>query len=257
VSQGRFVTPRPVNEKIRDYGPGAEDKRLLKQELERQTENPVEVPMIIGGREVRSEKTGRITCPHAHSRLLAVYHKGNAECAGRPIRAAFDKIAGCIEYARTSPDADIVIGGACDDTVGYFVRPTVITTTNPKFKGMEEEIFGPVLTVYIYDDERFEETLTQVDETSPYALTGSVFGKDRTRIRRALDRLVHAAGNMYINDKPTGAVVGQQPFAGGRLSGTNDKAGGYFNLLRWTSPHVVKENSLPPTDLDYPHMAEE
>jgi 1-pyrroline-5-carboxylate dehydrogenase len=122
---------------------------------------------------------------------------------------------------------------------------------------MAEEIFGPVLTVYVYDDRRFEETLALIDETSPYALTGSIFGKDRAMIRLALDRLSQAAGNVYINDKPTGAVVGQQPFGGGRLSGTNDKAGGYFNLLRWTSPQAVKENFLPPTNPFYPHMTEE
>ena len=151
----------------------------------------------------------------------------------------------------------MVIGGQCDDKVGYFIRPTVIMTSNPKFRGMEEEIFGPVLTVYVYDDRRFEETLTLIDETSPYALTGSIFGKNRGLIRLALDRLVQAAGNVYINDKPTGAVVGQQPFGGGRLSGTNDKAGGYFNLLRWTSPQAVKENFLPAREIAYPHMAEE
>jgi len=546
MPQGRFITPRPVNEKIRDYGPGSEDKRRLKLELKKQTETPVEIPMIIGGKEVLSGKTGRATCPHEHAKLIAVYHQGTADSAGRAIRAAaaaknawqrmpwedraaiflkaadlltgpyrytmnaatmlgqsktvfqaeidavceladylrfnvsyvcriysgqpeanppgswnqleyrpldgfvfaiapfnftsiggnlptapammgntvvwkpassavlsahyfmrilleaglpdgvinmlpgtgaeiadpvidhrdlagvhftgstatftriwhrvaenlkaglyrnyprlvgetggkdfilacpdaeldaltaglfrgafeyqgqkcsaasrayipaslwpevrgrleklaertrvgdvtdfrtfigavidraaFDKIAAYIEYARTSPEAEVVIGGECDDKVGYFIRPTVITTTNPKFSGMEEEIFGPVLTVFIYDDERFDETLTLVDETSPYALTGSIFGKNRAMIRTALNRLVHAAGNIYINDKPTGAVVGQQPFGGGRLSGTNDKAGGYFNLLRWTSPQAVKENFLPPTDVDYPHMAEE
>ena len=122
---------------------------------------------------------------------------------------------------------------------------------------MAEEIFGPVLTVYVYDESRFEETLALIDGTSPYALTGSIFGKDRARIRLALDRLVQAAGNIYINDKPTGAVVGQQPFGGGRLSGTNDKAGGYFNLLRWTSPQAIKENFLPPKEPFYPYMSEE
>jgi 1-pyrroline-5-carboxylate dehydrogenase len=546
MSQGRFITPRPFNERARDYGPGSEDKTLLKQELARQAGKPVEIPLIIGGKQVLSGRTGRVVCPHEHARTLAVYHKGDADSARRatraaaeakeawqrmpwedraaiflkaadlltgpyrPVmnaatmlgqsktvfqaeidavceladylrfnvsyvcriysgqpdvsppgnwnkleyrpldgfvlaiapfnftsiggnlptapammgntvvwkpsssavlsahyfmrilleaglpdgvinmvpgsgaevadpavddrdlagvhftgstatftaiwhrvavnlkaglyrnyprlvgetggkdfilaladaditalavalfrgafeyqgqkcsaasrayipaslwpevrarlaglaervkvgdvadfrtfmgavidRAAFEKVAGYIEYARTSPQAEVVIGGEVDDRVGYFIRPTVITTTSPKFRGMEEEIFGPVLTVFVYDDERFEETLTLVDETSPYALTGSVFGKDRTMIRRALDRLVNAAGNIYINDKPTGAIVGQQPFGGGRLSGTNDKAGGYFNLLRWTSPQAVKENFLPATDISYPHMAEE
>jgi 1-pyrroline-5-carboxylate dehydrogenase len=543
---GRFITPQPVNEKIRDYGPGSEDKRLLKQELKKQAENPLEIPMVIGGAAVKSGKTGRITCPHEHSRLLAVYHMGGPESVGRAIRAAtdaksawqrlpwedraaiflkaadllagpyrytinaatmlgqsktvfqaeidaaceltdylrfnvsyvcriysgqpevnppgnwnkleyrpldgfvfavapfnftsisgnlptapammgntvlwkpsstavlsahyfmqilleaglpegvinmipgsgaeianpvldhknlagvhftgstatftgiwtrvaenlgkglyrnyprlvgetggkdfilacpdasldeltvamfrgafeyqgqkcsaasrayipeslwpdvkgrlakmaasvrvgdvcdfrvfmgavidrtaFEKVAGYIAYARHSSEAEVVIGGECDDKAGYFIRPTVVRTTNPKFRGMVEEIFGPVLTVYVYDDRQFEETLTLVDETSPYALTGSIFGKDRAMIRLALDRLSQAAGNIYINDKPTGAVVGQQPFGGGRLSGTNDKAGGYFNLLRWTSPQAVKENFLPPKDIAYPHMEEE
>ena len=546
MSSGRFITPKPFNETIRDYGPGSEDKRLLKQELKRQAENPVEIPMIIGGREVRSGKTGRIACPHDHAKVLGAYHLGSSDGVGRAIRAAagaksawqrlpwedraavflkaadllagphryemnaatmlgqsktvyqaeidavceladylrfnvsyvcriytgqpeanppgswnkleyrpldgfvfaiapfnftsiggnlptapammgntvvwkpassavlsahyfmkilleaglpdgvinmvpgsgaemadpvidhrdlagvhftgstatftgiwhrvagnlknglyrnyprlvgetggkdfilacpdagldelavamfrgafeyqgqkcsaasrayipaslwrdvrarlstlaesvrvgdvtdfrtfmgavidraaFDRVAGYIKHARSSPEAEVVIGGQCDDKVGYFIRPTVIMTSNPKFRGMEEEIFGPVLTVYVYDDRRFEETLTLIDETSPYALTGSIFGKNRGLIRLALDRLVQAAGNVYINDKPTGAVVGQQPFGGGRLSGTNDKAGGYFNLLRWTSPQAVKENFLPAREIGYPHMAEE
>jgi len=546
MSSGRFITPKPFNEDIRDYGPGSEDKRLLKQELKKQAENPVEIPIIIGGREIRTGKTGRIACPHEHARTLGAYHMATSDAVGRAIsaaaaaknawqrlpwedraavflkaadllagphryemnaatmlgqsktvyqseidavceladylrfnvsyvcriysgqpeanppgswnkleyrpldgfvfavapfnftsiggnlptapammgntvlwkpastavlsahyfmkilleaglpdgvinmlpgtgaemadpvidhrdmagvhftgstatftgiwyrvagnlkngvyrnyprlvgetggkdfilacpdagvdalaaalfrgafeyqgqkcsaasrayipqslwpevrsrlskladgirvgdvadfrtfmgavidRAAFDKVAGYIAYARSSPEAEVAIGGPCDDKIGYFVRPTVITTSNPKFRGMEEEIFGPVLTVYVYDDRRFEETLTLIDETSPYALTGSIFGRNRGLIRLALDRLVQAAGNIYINDKPTGAVVGQQPFGGGRLSGTNDKAGGYFNLLRWTSPQAVKENFLPPTDIAYPHMAEE
>jgi 1-pyrroline-5-carboxylate dehydrogenase len=172
-------------------------------------------------------------------------------------RRAFDRITGYIEAARASSEAEIVVGGDYDDSLGFFIRPTVVTTTNPKFRGMEEEIFGPVLTVYVYDDARFEETLGLIDGTSPYALTGSIFGQDRRFVRAALDRLSQAAGNVYINDKPTGAVVGQQPFGGGRMSGTNDKAGGHFNLLRWVSPQAVKENFLPPRDPFYPHMSEE
>jgi 1-pyrroline-5-carboxylate dehydrogenase len=546
MPSGRFITPKPVNEQVRDYGPGSEDKRLLKLELARQAENPVEVPMIIGGAEVRSERTGRIACPHEHSRLLGAYHMGGPAAAARAIRAAaeakaawqgmpwedraaiflkaadllsgphrhainaatmlgqsktvyqaeidaaceltdylrfnvayvcriysgqpeanppgswnkleyrpldgfvfaiapfnftsiggnlptapamlgntvlwkpastavlsahyfmktlvaaglpggvinmipgtggdiadpviddrdlagvhftgstatftsiwarvagnlsrgayrnyprlvgetggkdfvlacpdadpdelavglfrgafeyqgqkcsaasrayipeslwpdvrdrlskmaasarvgdvrdfrtfmgavidraaYDKIAGYVAYARASRDAEIVIGGECDDRTGYFIRPTVVRTTDPKFRGMAEEIFGPVLTVYVYDERRYEETLALIDGTSPYALTGSIYGKDRAKIRLALDRLAQAAGNIYINDKPTGAVVGQQPFGGGRLSGTNDKAGGYFNLLRWTSPQAIKENFLPPKEPFYPHMSEE
>jgi len=172
-------------------------------------------------------------------------------------RSAYERITGYIEEARASGTAEVVVGGEADDTTGFFIRPTVIRTSEPKSRGMTEEIFGPVLTVYVYGDRRFEETLSLIDETSPYALTGSIFGRDRALIRLALDRLSQAAGNVYINDKPTGAVVGQQPFGGGRLSGTNDKAGGYFNMLRWTSPQAVKENFLPPKDPFYPHMSEE
>jgi len=546
MPSGRFITPRAVNERVRDYGPGSEDKRLLKQELKRQAENPVEVPIVIGGAPVRTGKTGRIACPHDHSRELGVYHQGTPETVARAIEAAaaakdawqrlpwedraavflkaadllagpyryamnaatmlgqsktvyqaeidaaceltdylrfnvsyvcriysgqpevspqgnwnkleyrpldgfvlavapfnftsiggnlptapammgntviwkpassavlsahyfmnilleaglpdgvinmvpgtggeianpaidhrdlagihftgstgtfiyiwdrvaanlgrrvyrnyprlvgetggkdfilacpdadidelavgllrgafeyqgqkcsaasrayipeslwpgvlarlskmaeearvgdvadfrsfmgavidlsaFKRITGYIEEARASSEAEIVIGGGSDDAKGFFIRPTVIRTSDPKSRGMSEEIFGPVLTVYVYDDRRFEETLALIDGTSDYALTGSIFGRDRAMIRLALDRLSQAAGNVYINDKPTGAVVGQQPFGGGRLSGTNDKAGGYFNMLRWTSPQSVKENFLPPRDPFYPHMSEE
>ena len=546
MPSGRFITPRPVNEKVRDYGPGSEDKRLLKQELKRQAENPVEVPLVIGGAPVLTGQTGRIYCPHDHGLELGVYHKATPDAVARAIgaaeaakgawqrlpwedraavflkaadllagpyryamnaatmlgqsktvyqaeidavceladylrfnvsyvcriysaqpevspqanwnkleyrpldgfvfavapfnftsiggnlptapammgntviwkpassavlsahyfmrilleaglpdgvinmvpgtgaeiadpvidhrdlagihftgstatfigiwtrvagnlgrgvyrnyprlvgetggkdfilacpdadpdelavamfrgafeyqgqkcsaasrayvpgslwpgvrarlsqmaerarvgdvgdfrsfmgavidRAAFERITGYIGEARASRGAEVVVGGEADDTKGFFIRPTVIRTDDPKSRGMTEEIFGPVLTVYVYDDRRFEETLALVDGTSPYALTGSVFGRDRAVIRVALDRLSQAAGNIYIHDKPTGAVVGQQPFGGGRLSGTNDKAGGYFNMLRWTSPQAVKENFLPPKDPFYPHMSEE
>ena len=546
MPSGRFITPRPVNEKVRDDGPGSEDKRLLKQELQRQAANPVEVPIVIGGAPVLTGKTGRIACPHDHGRKLGVYHMGTPEVVGRAIdaaaaakgawqrlpwedraavflkaadllagphryamnaatmlgqsktvyqaeidaaceltdylrfnvsyvcriysaqpevspqgswnkleyrpldgfvfaiapfnftsiggnlptapammgntviwkpassavlsahyfmrilleaglpdgvinmvpgtgaemagpvidhrdlagihftgststfvgiwtrvagnlgkgvyrnyprlvgetggkdfilacpdadpdelavgmfrgafeyqgqkcsaasrayipeslwpgvrerlskmagearvgdvgdfrsfmgavidRAAFERITRYIEEARASREAEVAIGGEADDTKGFFIRPTVIRTSDPKSRGMTEEIFGPVLTVYVYDDRRFEETLALIDGTSPYALTGSIFGRDRAMIRTALDRLTQAAGNIYINDKPTGAVVGQQPFGGGRLSGTNDKAGGDFNMLRWTSPQAVKENFLPPKDPFYPHMSEE
>jgi 1-pyrroline-5-carboxylate dehydrogenase len=172
-------------------------------------------------------------------------------------RAAYDRITGYIAEARASRDSEVVIGGDADDAKGYFIRPTVVRTDDPRSRGMSEEIFGPVLTVYVYPDRSFDETLGLVDGTSPYALTGSIFGRDRALIRLALERLSQAAGNVYINDKPTGAVVGQQPFGGGRMSGTNDKAGGYFNMLRWTSPQSVKENFLPPRDPFYPYMSEE
>ena len=171
-------------------------------------------------------------------------------------KPAFDSIVSYIECARASSEADIVIGGTADDSRGYFIRPTVIETAAPGFKTMEEEIFGPVLTVYVYPDKEFERTLGLIDSTSPYALTGAVFATDRKALRLALERLTHAAGNIYINDKPTGAVVGQQPFGGGRMSGTNDKAGSHLNLIRWTSPRTIKESFDPPRHIDYPHMAE-
>jgi 1-pyrroline-5-carboxylate dehydrogenase len=167
---------------------------------------------------------------------------------------SYDNIVGYLEAARTAPDARIVIGGERDNSRGFFIRPTVIETDNPGFKTMEEEIFGPLLTVYVYRDDQFEETLGLIDSTSPYALTGAVFSEDRSIIRKACRALVHAAGNFYINDKTTGAVVGQQPFGGARMSGTNDKAGSHLNLLRWVSPRTVKENFAPPLAYAYAHM---
>lgn len=167
---------------------------------------------------------------------------------------SFDKIAGYIEAARQDPSCTILAGGTYDKSVGYFVAPTVVVTTNPKSKTMVEEIFGPVLTVYIYEDAAWEETLTLVDETSEYALTGAIFARDRYAIEHAMKRLENAAGNFYINDKPTGAVVGQQPFGGARGSGTNDKAGSYLNLIRWVSPRTIKETLVSPTDYRYPFL---
>jgi len=148
----------------------------------------------------------------------------------------------------------VVLGGKCDKSVGYFVEPTVIETDNPHFKSMEEEIFGPVLTVYPYDDDKVDETVKLCDETSPYGLTGAVFGQDRLAVEAITDALCYAAGNFYINDKPTGAVVGLQPFGGARASGTNDKAGGEFNLIRWCIPRVIKETLISPTDYRYTYM---
>jgi 1-pyrroline-5-carboxylate dehydrogenase len=167
---------------------------------------------------------------------------------------SFDKIAGYIEAARQDPSCTILAGGTYDKSVGYFVAPTVVVTTNPKSKTMVEEIFGPVLTVYVYEDAAWEETLTLVDETSEYALTGAIFARDRYAIEHAMKRLENAAGNFYINDKPTGAVVGQQPFGGARGSGTNDKAGSYLNLIRWVSPRTIKETLVSPTDYRYPFL---
>lgn len=170
--------------------------------------------------------------------------------------ASFDNIMNYINHAKESPDAEIVIGGEGDKSVGYFVKPTIILTTNPKFKSMEEEIFGPVMTIYLYEDEKFEETLHLCDETSPYALTGSIFAKDRYILQKAFNILRNAAGNFYLNDKPTGAVVGLQPFGGARKSGTNDKAGSHLNLIRWTSPRTIKETLVAPVDYKYPFMEE-
>ncbi|HWV55934.1 MAG TPA: L-glutamate gamma-semialdehyde dehydrogenase [Longimicrobiales bacterium] len=171
-------------------------------------------------------------------------------------RAAFDKITGYIERARTSSDAEILVGGQADDSTGYFIRPTLIRARNPKFVTMCEEIFGPVATVFVYADNAWERTLDLVDQTSPYALTGAVFATDRAAIAQADARLRFSAGNFYINDKPTGAVVGQQPFGGSRASGTNDKAGSVLNLVRWVSPRSIKETFAPPRDYRYPYMGD-
>lgn len=170
---------------------------------------------------------------------------------------AFDTIAAYIDFARNNPGGEILIGGNCDKTVGYFIEPTVILASDPHFKTMVEEIFGPVLTVFVYEDDAFLETLQLCDSSSPYALTGAIFARDRAAVSTAMHHLEHAAGNFYINDKPTGAVVGQQPFGGGRASGTNDKAGSMANLLRWVSVRTVKETFVPPEDFAYPFMGEE
>ena len=170
--------------------------------------------------------------------------------------ASFDNIMGYINYAKQATDAEVIFGGNGDKSVGYYVEPTVILTTNPKFKSMVEEIFGPVITIYIYDDNKYEETLELCDSTSSYALTGSIFARDRYAIQTAFEKLRYSAGNFYINDKPTGAVIGQQPFGGSRASGTNDKAGGPLNLIRWTNARTIKEALVPPTHYGYPFLGE-
>ena len=172
-------------------------------------------------------------------------------------KSAFESIKGYIDYAKQSADATVVAGGECDDSQGWFIRPTLVETRRPDFKLMQEEIFGPVLTVYAYDDGAFEETLDICDKGSPYALTGSIFARDRSAINLATERLRNTAGNFYINDKPTGAVVNQQPFGGGRASGTNDKAGSILNLMRWISPRTIKETFVTPTDYRYPFLAQD
>jgi 1-pyrroline-5-carboxylate dehydrogenase len=192
-------------------------------------------------------------------RDLAAFKMGPTEDFGNFINAvidekAFDKIADYIERAKQTPGNTLLAGGTYDKSKGYFIAPTVILSENPKSLTMCEEIFGPVLTIHVYKDEDFEQTLTLVDQTSPYALTGAIFAQDRHVIQHMTQALQNAAGNFYINDKPTGAVVGQQPFGGARASGTNDKAGSILNLLRWVSPRAIKETFVPPTHFGYPFL---
>jgi len=168
--------------------------------------------------------------------------------------ASFDKITHYIEQAKKDKDAEIVVGGNADKSTGYYIEPTIIRAHDPHYTTMEEELFGPVLTVYVYPDDKYEETLDLLDSTSIYGLTGAIFAEDRYVIEKTTKRLANTAGNYYINDKPTGAVVGQQPFGGARGSGTNDKAGSWLNLIRWVSPRTIKENFLPPDDYKYPFM---
>lgn len=187
------------------------------------------------------------------------FKMGNTEDFGNFINAvidekAFDRIASYIDYIRNSSDAEILIGGGYDKSKGYFIEPTVVLTTNPRYRTMCEEIFGPVITIFVYEDARFSEILEIADQTSEYALTGAIIANDRYAINLAMRKLENAAGNFYINDKPTGAVVGQQPFGGARGSGTNDKAGSYLNLLRWVSARTIKETFVPPVDYRYPFL---
>jgi 1-pyrroline-5-carboxylate dehydrogenase len=177
--------------------------------------------------------------------VTAVIHEGS-----------FDKLAAAIDQAKKDTNAEIIVGGNYDKSKGWFIEPTVIVTTDPKYTTMETELFGPVMTIYVYEDAKWSETLKLVDETSPYALTGAIFSQDRYAIAEATEALKNAAGNFYINDKPTGAVVGQQPFGGARASGTNDKAGSALNLLRWVSPRTIKETFVTPEDYRYPFLAE-
>jgi 1-pyrroline-5-carboxylate dehydrogenase len=177
--------------------------------------------------------------------ITAVIHEGS-----------FDKLVGFIEQAKKDTDAEIIVGGNYDKSFGYFIEPTIIVTTNPKYTTMETELFGPVMTIYVYEDAAWEATLQLVDQTSEYALTGAIFSQDRYAIEQATIALQNAAGNFYVNDKPTGAVVGMQPFGGARASGTNDKAGSALNLLRWASPRTIKETFVTPEDYRYPFLGE-
>jgi 1-pyrroline-5-carboxylate dehydrogenase len=193
---------------------------------------------------------------------LASFKMGPTEDFGNFINAvidekSFDKLAKYIDAAKKDPSVEIVAGGTYDKSSGYFIAPTIIRANDPKYVTMCDELFGPVLTLYVYDENKFEETLDLVDKTSIYALTGAVLAQDRYAIELATKKLVNSAGNFYINDKPTGAVVGQQPFGGARGSGTNDKAGAMINLLRWVSPRTIKETWIPPTDYRYPFLSPE
>ncbi len=190
---------------------------------------------------------------------VSSFKMGSPEDFGNFITAVIDensfkKISSYLDFIKEQDDAEIIVGGNYDGTKGYFIEPTVVVTTNPKFRTMCEEVFGPVMTIYVYEDAEWSNTLKLVDETSEYALTGAIFSKDRYAVAEAAKVLENAAGNFYINDKPTGAVVGQQPFGGARGSGTNDKAGSYLNLLRWVSPRTIKETLVPATDYRYPFL---
>jgi len=191
--------------------------------------------------------------------MVSEMHPGDVTDFKNPVNSvideiAFDKIMSYVDKVKSSDEAEIIAGGNGDKSTGYFIEPTLVVTRNPHFVTMEEEIFGPFMTIYVYEDEKFEETLKLCDETSPYGLTGSIFSNDKYAMIRACRILRYAAGNFYINDKPTGAMVGQQPFGGARASGTNDKAGSFLNLIRWVSPRTIKETLIPATDFKYPFM---
>ena len=196
---------------------------------------------------IEDVKSFKIGSPEDMSNFItAVIHEG-----------AFDKLAKYIDQAKADSDAEIIVGGGYDKSRGYFIEPTVIVTTNPQYKTMYTELFGPIITIYVYEDDTYSETLKLVDETSEYALTGAILATDRTAITEATTALQNCAGNFYINDKPTGAVVGQQPFGGARSSGTNDKAGSAQNLMRWVSTRLIKETFVTPTDYRYPFLGEQ
>jgi 1-pyrroline-5-carboxylate dehydrogenase len=195
-------------------------------------------------RVIKDVKSFKMGSPEdTNNFITAVIHEGS-----------FDKLAKFIDQAKTDTDAEIIVGGNYDKSKGYFIEPTVIVTTNPKYTTMYTELFGPVMTIFVYDENDFSETLKLVDETSEYALTGAILSSDRYAIQEATNVLQNCAGNFYINDKPTGAVVGQQPFGGARASGTNDKAGSVLNLLRWVSPRMIKETFVTPTEYRYPFL---
>ncbi len=205
---------------------------------------PKSIWKIIKDKLVAQVEELKMGSPEDHKIFVSAVIDGNS----------FDNITGFIEYAQKARDCKIIAGGKYDRSKGWFIRPTIVVTTNPHSRLLEEEIFGPVMTIYVYDDKNFTKTINLVDSTSPYALTGAIFARDRKVIQMAEQKLRQSAGNFYINDKPTGAVVGQQPFGGTRGSGTNDKAGGIQNMIRWVSPRSIKENQNPPRNYRYPYM---
>jgi 1-pyrroline-5-carboxylate dehydrogenase len=233
---------------------------------------PLVTALVRGAFEFQGQKCSAASRAYVPKSLWADVRAGLEEQVGRiemgsPLdfrnfmaavidEAAFDNISSYIEHAEQADDCEIILGGGRDKSKGYFIEPTVVVASDPRTKLMVEEIFGPVLTIYVYEDGKLDETLELVDSSSPYGLTGGIFAQDRTAIVELTKRLRHSAGNFYINDKPTGAVVSQQPFGGGRASGTNDKAGSIFNLIRWVSMRSVKETFVPATDFPYPHMGE-
>ena len=233
----------------------------------------VATALVRGAYEYQGQKCSAASRAYVPQSLWDAVHESVAEQVGR-IRVgdvadlgnfmgalidekAFRRLQEAIDIARSSADADVLLGGGCDDSEGWFVEPTLVRTTDPGFDLMQRELFGPLLCVYVYPDDRYDEILQLANDTSPYALTGSVFARERAAIEQAHRVLRFAAGNFYVNDKPTGAVVGQQPFGGSRASGTNDKAGSPLNLARWVSARTVKETFDPPTDFSYPYLAED
>src|SRR6056300_983887 len=231
----------------------------------------VATAIIRGAFEFQGQKcsaASRVYLPQSKAEEILEYVKADIETIGEPgspedvsrfvtaviHEGAFDKLAAVIDRAKSDSNAEVFAGGGYDKSKGYFIEPTVIVTTDPKYTTMETELFGPIVTVYVYQDKDWSNTLKLVDETSEYALTGAVFSEDRYAMNEAITALQNAAGNFYLNDKPTGAVVGQQPFGGARASGTNDKAGSVLNLTRWVSPRLIKETFLTPTDYKYPFL---
>ena len=232
-----YKLPEIKNEPVTSYAPGTREREALKNKLAELNKGGSTCRWLLVEKRYVPARGWISVHPTIISGYLVITTKA-------------------IDDAKASPDAEIALGGTYDKSTGYFIHPTVILAKKPDYITMKEELFGPILTVYVYDPEELGETLDILDSTTDYALTGAIFSTDRPRIEKLTARLTHTAGNFYINDKPTGAVVDQQPFGGGRASGTNDKAGSVFNLLRWVSPQCIKETFVPATDYMYPNFME-